>query len=81
MRMQKAIKQLGFVVGDIEAGVGHRLRHTAAGPFLFISPARFPNWRFRGERQDLALDIAFAQEGDVMIELILPHHHAYLATE
>lgn len=64
--------QLGYVVGDLAASVETWVRRTGAGPFIHMPGMSFAEWTFRGEPQVLALDIAFGQLGDKMIELIQP---------
>lgn len=67
-----AIRQIGYVVPDLEAALAHWLGKTAAGPFVLMPDQRFAGWSFHGEPQDLVLDIAFGQIGDMMLELIQP---------
>lgn len=64
------IRQLGFIVRDLDEAVSHWLAHTSAGPFVMMPDQRFDGWTYLGEPQDQILDIAFAQAGPVMIELI-----------
>lgn len=66
------IRQLGFVVRDLDAAMAHWLAHTSAGPFVLMPGQQFDGWSFLGQPQDLVLDIAFAQAGAVMLELIRP---------
>lgn len=64
------IRQLGFVVRDLDEAVAHWLEHTSAGPFVLMHGQRFDGWTYLGQPQDQVLDIAFAQAGPMMIELI-----------
>lgn len=68
-----AIRQLGYVVRDLDEAIAHWLEHTAAGPFVLMPEQRFADWTYCGQPQDLVLDIAFGQLGDMMLELIRPH--------
>lgn len=70
--MHGPIMQLGYVVGDLVASAEIWARRTGAGPFLHMPGAAFADWTYRGAPQSLTLDIAFAQLGDKMIELIQP---------
>lgn len=64
------IRQLGFIVRDLDEAVAQWLAHTSAGPFVVMRGQRFDGWTYLGEPQDQILDIAFAQAGPMMIELI-----------
>lgn len=66
------IRQLGFVVRDLDVAIAHWLAHTSAGPFVSMPQQRFDGWSYLGQPQDLVLDIAFAQAGPMMLELIQP---------
>jgi hypothetical protein len=70
--MHGPIMQLGYVVGDLAASAAEWSRRTGAGPFFHMPSAAFEGWTFRGERQSLVLNIAFAQIADKMIELVEP---------
>ena len=70
--MHGPIMQLGYVVGDLAASADSWARRTGAGPFIHMPGMTFGGWTYRGEPQALTLDIAFAQLGDKMIELIQP---------
>nr|WP_276317294.1 VOC family protein [Croceicoccus ponticola] len=67
------IRQLGYVTDDIEAAAMDWFRTTGAGPFFVIKGMGFRNWSYRGQPQDMTLDIAFGQVGDLMVELIRPN--------
>jgi hypothetical protein len=67
-----AIRQLGFVVPDVRVAAEAWTSSTGAGPFFVMSDVGFADWQFHGAAQDMKLDIAFGQSGDVMIELIAP---------
>lgn len=66
------IRQLGFVVRDLDAAIAQWLAHTSAGPFVLMPDQRFDGWSYLDHPQDLVLDIAFAQAGPMMLELIRP---------
>jgi hypothetical protein len=70
--MHGPIMQLGYVVGDLTASVDNWARRTGAGPFIHMPGMTFGGWTYRGASQAVTLDIAFAQLGDKMIELIQP---------
>lgn len=70
--LPRAIRQIGYVVPDLEAALEHWLGKTGAGPFVLMPDQRFEGWSYRGQPQDLVLDIAFGQAGGMMLELIQP---------
>lgn len=70
--MHGPIMQLGYVVGDLATSCAAWQAQTGAGPFYHLPSMTFEGWTYRGEAQSLTLRIAFAQVGDVMLELIEP---------
>lgn len=70
--MHGPIMQLGYVVGDIATSCAAWQAKTGAGPFFHLAEVAFDDWTYKGQLQPLALQIAFAQVGDKMIELIQP---------
>ena len=66
------LRQLGFVTPDIAAAADDWVRRTGAGPFFLLPGMTFSDWSYNGNPQEMTLDIAFGQSGDVMIELITP---------
>lgn len=67
------IMQLGYVVEDIRQAMDFWLEKTGAGPFFVLDNIAFDDWCWQSKPQHLPMDIAFAQLGDLMIELIRPH--------
>ena len=66
------IRQCAYVVRDLEAAV----RWWAAlgvGPFLAMAETPMQGYRLRGEPVEPVLTIAFANSGDLQIELIATH--------
>ena len=68
-----AIKQIGYVVRDLEEASGHWLGKTGCGPLMIMRDVEFEGWSFRGHPQSVQFDIAFGQLGDMMVEFIQPH--------
>lgn len=66
------IRQVGYVVPDLTAAARHWIDQHGAGPFFDVGEITFDNWHYLGAPQQLTLNIAFGQLGDVMIELIRP---------
>lgn len=67
------VQQLGFVTDNIDRAARRWLKHLEAGPFFFVRGVRFEGWTFYGAPQDLTLDIAFVQSGEIMVEFIQPN--------
>lgn len=63
------IAQLGYVVRDLDAAVGHWLT-LGVGPWFVARGVRPENFTYRGEPADLAMDVAVANSGDTQVELI-----------
>lgn len=65
--------QLGFVVRDVEAAIGHWVNVLGVGPFLYLEngTGRPPSTSFhRGKPVTVETRLAFGFMGDVQIELI-----------
>lgn len=67
------IRQLGYVTDDIEAAAMEWVKSVGAGPFFVMKGMGFQTWSYCGVPQDMTLDIAFGQVGDLMVELIRPN--------
>lgn len=67
------VRQLGYVTDDVETAAMEWVRTLGAGPFFVIRGMAFASWTYHGVPQDMTLDIAFGQVGDLMVELIRPN--------
>lgn len=67
------IRQLGYVTDDIEAAALSWVKSVGAGPFFVMEGMGFQSWSYLGAPQEMTLDIAFGQVGDLMVELIKPN--------
>ncbi|MGE3744967.1 MAG: VOC family protein [Sphingomonadaceae bacterium] len=67
------IRQLGYVTDDVEASAMEWVRSVGAGPFFVMKGMGFRDWSYFGAPQEMTLDIAFGQVGDIMVELIRPN--------
>jgi len=67
------IRQLGYVTDDVEAAAMEWVRALGAGPFFVLKGMGFQSWSYKGALQEMTLDIAFGQVGDLMVELIRPN--------
>jgi len=67
------IRQLGYVTDNIEAAAMEWVGAVGAGPFFVMKGMGFQTWSYNGAPQEMTLDIAFGQIGDLMVELIRPN--------
>ena len=69
------IRQVAYVVPDIDAAMTAWIEQMGTAPFLVhreLSP--FSNYRFRGKTADApVISVAFAQLGDLQLELMQQH--------
>lgn len=70
------VRQLGYVVTDLEAAMRHWLEVMKVGPFFHMERPQFIDFRHRGEPSDLWVSAAFAQCGNLQIELIQQRNDA-----
>lgn len=65
-----AIRQLGYVVDDIEVAMDHWSRELGIGPWFYNPQVPIRNYRYRGEAYDVHNSVALANSGFVQVELI-----------
>jgi catechol 2,3-dioxygenase-like lactoylglutathione lyase family enzyme len=70
------IRQMGYVVHDIQAAMRHWTQVMRVGPFFHLPDTRIIDFRYRGKPSDMRIAAAFAQCGPVQIELIQPLNDA-----
>lgn len=70
-----SIRQLGYVVRDIEASM-RGFAAVGIGPWFYLKGVRPGDFTYRGESSDMAMDVAVANSGDIQIELIAPANDA-----
>lgn len=71
------IKQLGFVVLDIEKAMDHWATHLQVGPWFYSENAQTTEFRYYGKPSAFPkLSIALGQCGDLQIELIQQRNDA-----
>ena len=63
------IRQLGYLVKDIDAAVQAWMQHQGVGPWMIIKNVPL-NCTYKGEKTQPMIDIALAYQGDMQIELI-----------
>lgn len=64
------IRQLGYVVKDIEAAMDYWSRVLGVGPWYYNPKVPIENYRYRGERHEPHNSVALANSGFVQVELI-----------
>jgi hypothetical protein len=70
------IRQLGYVVDDIEAAMDHWSRTLGVGPFFYKERVPIENYRYRGEAHTPHNSVALANSGPLQIELIQTRNDA-----
>jgi hypothetical protein len=66
------IDQLGYVVDDIEAAMGHWVERLGVGPFFFLPSPPLGDLTYRGEPTGARIAVALSFSGDLQVELIQP---------
>ncbi|MFM9376790.1 VOC family protein [Gordonia sp. VNK21] len=69
------IRQIGYVVRDIEASMRGFL-DVGIGPWFYLKGVAPGDFTYRGEPSDMVMDVAVANSGDIQIELITPTNDA-----
>ena len=64
------IRQLGYVVPDIEAAMDHWSRVLGVGPWFYNPRVPIRNYVYRGEAHEPHNSVALANAGGVQVELI-----------
>ena len=64
------IRQLGYVVDDIEAAMQYWSRSLGVGPWFYNERVPIENYRYRGERHLPHNSVALANSGPLQVELI-----------
>lgn len=69
-RLFGEIRQLGYVVHDIEAAMDHWSRVLGVGPWFYNPRVPIRNFTYRGERHEPHNSVALANSGPLQVELI-----------
>jgi len=70
------IRQMGYVVQDIEAAVQHWTRALRVGPFYYAESAPIHEFSYRGAASDVQASIALSYSGNMQIALIQQRNEA-----
>lgn len=69
-----AIRQIAFVVRDLEPALDYWTRTLGIGPFFVFRRIAVENFRYRGEPSPApCMSIALANSGDLQVEVIQQH--------
>lgn len=66
------IRQLGYVVRDIERAMRYWTVHLGVGPFFYYESAPTRDFEYRGKSCKAQTSAALAQSGSLQIELLQP---------
>lgn len=70
-RLFGSLRQMGYVVRDIDAAMRHWIEVCGVGPWFYVDKLPVTAFSYRGQRyDDIHLSIALANSGDVQLELI-----------
>lgn len=64
------VRQLGYVVRDIEEAMAHWTSRLGVGPFHYFADLPVSEVRYRGEPTEIRIAAAVANDGDIQIRLI-----------
>ena len=64
------IRQIAYVVDDMDQAINYWIDVMRAGPFFLFRHATLENQRYRGAPSNIDVSLAVANSGDVQIELI-----------
>lgn len=70
------IRQMGYVVKDIEAAMQHWTRALRVGPFYYAKRAPIHELSYRGAPSDVRASIALSYSGNIQIALIQQRNEA-----
>ena len=70
------IRQLGYVVPDIEAAMDYWSRVLGVGPFFYAERVPVVNFTYRGAPSSPVTSVALANSGAVQVELIQQRNDA-----
>lgn len=70
------IRQLAYVVNDMDAALDYWVTTLGAGPFFTMEHCALDNQRYYGEPTNADISVALGNSGDLQIELIVQHNNA-----
>jgi hypothetical protein len=69
-RLLGEIRQLGYVVDDIDAAMHHWSSVMGVGPWFYNPKVPIEDYTYEGERYDVHNSVALANSGPIQVELI-----------
>ena len=69
-RLFGPLRQMGYVVKDIESAMRHWINVCQVGPWFYVDKLVVHDFTYKGQPSDPHLSIALANSGDVQLELI-----------
>jgi len=75
-RFLGAIRQLGYVVDDIEAAMAHWHSVMGVGPWFYNPKVPIEDYRYDGEPYEVHNSVALANSGPLQVELIQTRNDA-----
>ena len=69
-RLFGSLRQMGYVVKDIDSAMRHWIDVCQIGPWFYVDKLVINNFKYKGQPSDPHLSIALANSGDVQLELI-----------
>jgi hypothetical protein len=70
------IRQMGYVVRDIESAMRHWTKVIGIGPFFYFERVPMEDFTYRGKPSPIELSIALANSGALQVELIQQRNEA-----
>ena len=64
------LRQMGFVVRDIDKAMKHWAEVCGIGPWFYAEQLPLDEFRYKGRVYDIEMSVAFANSGDMQLELI-----------
>ena len=71
-----ALRQLGYVVRDIDAGMKYWIDRNGVGPWFYIKRVPLSSFEYMGQPSAPEMSIALSFSGSAQIELIQPRNEA-----
>jgi len=71
-RLFGEIRQLGYVVRDIEAAMRHWAETLGVGPWFYVETFAVRDFRYKGAPSPAVFSVALANSGATQLELIQP---------
>ena len=64
------IRQIGYVVRDVQAAMHYWIEVLGVGPFFYSEGRKIQNFKYRGKPSPIEMNVALANSGYLQVELI-----------